>query len=233
MGKVFFLFISIICITACSSGEIGNSRDVNPETIYISYSVFYREGDDNAECLAQFRFAGEDGTTLVLNAPSFVQFDGHEITVDSNRFIGGAYYRINPDYKNFSGKHEWKYTDAAGKVYSQKFEFAPFSLAGEIKSSVSDNENLEIKFNGIPDGDTVNCIASDTSVNSADINEDFLVNNGAITISSPMLKKLAPGPVNIIISRNYSTGLLQSTPEGGEFRFDYELFPREIYLTKK
>jgi len=100
-----------ICLTiGCSSNEIGNSKDVNPQTIFVDYSVSGEENNDSVTCWAQFRFAGEDGTTLVLNEPSNIRLDGMEIAVDSSAGVGALYEK---KFKTalFAGSHAWHYTD--------------------------------------------------------------------------------------------------------------------------
>jgi hypothetical protein len=69
------LLIAAFIFSACSSNEIGESKDVAQDKIYQSYSISYSEGNTNAEVFCQFRFAGSNGTTLVLNSPSQLQFD--------------------------------------------------------------------------------------------------------------------------------------------------------------
>lgn len=87
--KRFFISIISACIfSACSSNEIGESKDVAQDKIYQSYSVSYSDGNTNAEIFCQFRFAGSNGTTLVLNSPSQLQFDGEKINVDSSAGSG-------------------------------------------------------------------------------------------------------------------------------------------------
>src|SRR6478735_6391121 len=108
ISSTLILFVSGIFIFSCSSNEIGNSKDVNPETIYLDYEIYYDNGDDSVSCYLQYRFAGENGTTLVLNSPAGVSIDGNNIPVDSNN-ISGAFYLKNFYAKNFTGKHNITY----------------------------------------------------------------------------------------------------------------------------
>lgn len=233
MRKIILILFPILVVTACSSGEIGNSRDVNPETIYIAYNISYSENSTQVGCMAQFRFAGEDGTTLVLNDPSSVSLDNKEIVVDSNTNYSGAYYLVNADQANFSGTHTWRYTDAKGKTYTQQFDFIPFKLDEEIPSSITSDKDLIIKLSGLKEGSDLHCIVSDTSFSSDDIDRSFKINHGTIVIPSTLLQKLSEGPADVIVSSNYTKPLDQSTPEGGVLNYDYSLLPRSIILTKK
>src|SRR6476619_4217935 len=109
------LLFAAICfaIAGCSSNEIGDSKDVSQDKIYQAYTISYAEGNSNAEIFCQFRFAGKNGTTLVLNEPSQVQFDGIKIKVDSSD-AGGAYYRVYKPAASFFGKHQFNFITTAG-----------------------------------------------------------------------------------------------------------------------
>ncbi len=121
----FTLIISIIIMAACSSNEIGESKDVAQDKIYQAYSISYSEGNSNAEIYCQFRFAGKNGTTLVLNKPSQVQFDGEKLPVDSGA-ASGAYYRVYKSASNFFTKHTLIYTNTDGKKNGEQFFFRQF-----------------------------------------------------------------------------------------------------------
>ncbi|MEP6677542.1 MAG: hypothetical protein ABJA78_20440, partial [Ferruginibacter sp.] len=96
MRRLNFFLLTVIIISAasCSSDEIGNSKDVSPDTIYQQYSITYNESESSADIFVQFRFGGSKGTTLVLNEPSSIQFDGTMIKVDSGGYKGAWTVRV-------------------------------------------------------------------------------------------------------------------------------------------
>ena len=232
MRKNLSFAAPIILFFSCGSDEIGNSKDVNPETIYISYDVMYEEGMDAAECLAQYRFAGEDGTTLVLNNPSEIMFDDKSLQVDSNTNYPGAYYLTKISPAGFSGKHEWKYTDVTGKIYLQTFEFIPFHLSEEIPQQISSDRNLEIKISGLKDGDNITCSIADTAFSTNDIEQDFVIKDNSIDIPSSLLQNLSAGPLEIKISSRYKSPLQQPTREGGLINYYYGIETRKTNFVK-
>ncbi|MBK5271605.1 MAG: hypothetical protein JJE22_11400, partial [Bacteroidia bacterium] len=94
---ILFLFVPVILfLFSCSSNEIGGSKDVNPETIWFDYQVWGEEGHDNMTVMLQYRFAGENGTTLVLDEPSKVELDGEIIKADSSKITGAYYEMVKP-----------------------------------------------------------------------------------------------------------------------------------------
>ncbi|MBI1779887.1 MAG: hypothetical protein HYR66_00695 [Sphingobacteriales bacterium] len=80
-------------MNSCTSSEIGDSKDVAQDKIYQSYNISYSENDEKLSATAVFRFAGSNGTTLVLNDPGKVELDDELIKVDSSKFRG-AYYEV-------------------------------------------------------------------------------------------------------------------------------------------
>lgn len=95
---------AILLLAGCQSNEIGNSKDVNPEAIYRTYSVQAIEGGSHVSFGAVFRFGGENGTTLVLNEKSHVSFDGKILAVDSSKG-SGALYLVQLPMADAAGEH--------------------------------------------------------------------------------------------------------------------------------
>lgn len=60
------------------------------DKIYQSYhiNINYNESDKKLTATAVFRFAGCNGTTLVMNKPGNVELGEEELKVDSSNFRG-------------------------------------------------------------------------------------------------------------------------------------------------
>jgi hypothetical protein len=58
--------ISIFSLFCCTSDEIGNSKDVNPDAVFFDYEIWAEEGKDDVTVNLQYRMGGKNGTTLVL-----------------------------------------------------------------------------------------------------------------------------------------------------------------------
>ena len=225
-------FHILLCLTiACSSNEIGNSKDVNPQTIFVRYSVFGEENNDSVTCWAQFRFAGEDGTTLVLNEPSNIRLDGMEIVVDSSAGMG-ALYKKKFKTALFAGSHAWRYTDGEMNSYPSAFAFTPFSLKSPLPSAVSREDSLLIELNGLPNGAFITTALSDTSSSTNDVILKNMIDDGRFTIPSTVWQKLGPGPVAIQISNTVDTTLPigERPAEGGRILVTYALQERTVDL---
>src|SRR5215203_2859812 len=126
MRILSFFSLSLFCLAACdNNAEIGNAKDVNPESIYYDYKMWAEEGKEEATVMLQYRFGGEHGTTLVLNEPAKVVFDGVELKVDSAK-LTGAFYEVVKPVRELKGNHTIVFTDMNGKGHKEDFSFEPF-----------------------------------------------------------------------------------------------------------
>ncbi|MCP9752770.1 hypothetical protein [Ferruginibacter sp. HRS2-29] len=225
--RILFPFILIAGIASCTTEEIGNSKDVNPATIYTTYTTTYNETEPNVNNMARFRFAGPDGTTLVLNDPSNVKLDGVAISADSTKFLG-AFYNVRKPVDGFTGKHTWSFTDINGKLYEETFIFEPVSLQTVIPASVK-AADLRLSFSGVDEGDSISIALMDTSKKSYD---EILygINHNEVLIPAAAFKDLKNGPLEITFSCKRSRPVKNCPEEGGLLLFEFILKSRKTTL---
>jgi len=223
MSRLYsFLLISIsLLIYSCTNNEIGKSEDVNPETIYFDYKVWGEEGDEEVTVMLQYRFAGKNGTTLVLEDSAKVELDGQVINVDSSKMTGAFYEVIRP-VKDFIGKHSIVFTNQEKKQYKEEFEFKPVSLRTNIPNEIKRGD-LVFDLDGLDPVDYVRILLTDTLFESEDINWVDTVKNGRVMISAEELKKVGNGPVHLELFKEIDKPVKNGTKEGGTFSFPYGL----------
>ncbi|MBS1620168.1 MAG: hypothetical protein JST10_00720 [Bacteroidetes bacterium] len=211
-------FIGILFIS-CNSNEIGKSKDVDPQSVYFDYKVWGEEGRENVTVMLQYRFAGPNGTTLVLDEPAKVELDGKSIRVDSSR-LTGAYYEVSVPVKDFVGRHTIVFTDLDQKQYKEEFEFRPISLKNNVPEKMK-RGNWTFDLDGLDPLDYVRILLTDTSFSSPDINRVDTIRNGRIQISKEDLKKVVNGPVYLSLSKEEEKPIKNSTREGGHFSLSF------------
>jgi hypothetical protein len=231
MKFLLYAFFAVCMFTGCASNEIGNSKDVNPQTIFVDYSVLGEENDDSVTCLAQFRFAGENGTTLVLNEPSNIMIDETAVAVDSNDAMG-AFYEKKFKTVSFGGLHSWKYIDGETSNYSTAFVFTPFSLKKQLPLVQGRKDSLLIELTGLQDGTVITTELSDTSSKTENVIVKNKIGNGKITIPASAWQNLSTGPVSVRLSNTIDTSLsINERPaEGGHILVNYFLRERKVNL---
>jgi len=228
MNRILALlaFVSIV-FTACNSNEIGNMKDVNPESIYFDYQVSGEEGNDFATVMLQYRFAGPHGTTLVLEDPSRVELDGTQIKGDSSK-MSGAFYEMQVPVPRLTGQHEIVFTDINKKQYKETFDFSPITFKAAIPTEINRGD-LVFELNGLKNIDYVRVLLTDTSFHSEGINRVDTVKNGRVLISRQDLELLVNGPIQLDLIRENEKEVKNGTREGGMISVTYSL-KREFVL---
>ncbi|MFZ4058143.1 MAG: hypothetical protein ACOYKE_08375 [Ferruginibacter sp.] len=228
IGALFFVGLGLI---SCSSTEIGNSKDVAQERIYQQYEVRYNAENPELTAYAQFRFAGSKGTTLVLNEPSSIRFDGNLIKVDSADF-SGAYYQFYQPITKAWGSHQFEFADYNKKVFTNSFTMEPFEL-DSFPNEIDANQPLNIPFRagifGAEDEIDVSTIASDSSFS---FSFKPIANKPIITIAAEQLKRQQGKPFKLLISLRKVLPLKETTAEGGTLLIRYTLKPLSIRFKK-
>ena len=219
MSRILLTATTCLFLFSCTSNEIGNSKDVNPEAVYLDYKVWAEEGKPDATVMLQYRFGGPNGTTLVLNEPAKVELDGELMKTDSSK-LTGAYYEIIKPVKEFAGKHKITFTDLNGKRYNEDFSFQPFKLKAEIPAVVKRGE-LIFELDGLNPVDYVRVFATDTSFASPGINRVDTVKNGRIFITLTDLEDLVNGPINLEFYKEDERPVKNATKEGGRISVTY------------
>ncbi len=223
------IFSIAVLFSGCSSNEIGNSKDADPETVYQQYTLSYTAGEPIFEGSAQFRFAGEDGTTLVLSEPSNISFDNSVIKVDNND-IAGAYYPIKQPAANFYGRHQFTFTGINHKIYTNEFTVDSITV-NSLPLVAYKSAPLQLTFNGL-------AAEADYFIEANSSNTDSTF---TVTFSSPGKKTLLEIPasqlmrqkgkeltLNIAVTRKVP--LQNSTREGGMILLSYNMVPVTIKL---
>ena len=221
------VFTSIFFLFSCTSNEIGNSKDVNPDAVFFDYKIWAEETREDVTVNLQYRMGGKNGTTLVLDAPSKVLFDGEELELDSAK-VTGAYYELQRPFASFAGKHTISFTDLNKKEYNEEFEFIPFTLEPDVPATMNRGD-LVFTFKGLDSVDYLNVVLTDTSFTSADINDIDTIKNGRLVISSNRLSALINGPINLQFYKEVVKPVKSSTKEGGKLSISYGL-KREFEL---
>lgn len=229
--KRFFPLTGLLLALACTSNEIGNSKDVAPETVYQQYHIRYNESVGNVELRAQFRFGGINGTTLVLNSPSGIQLDGQAIKVDSSKF-GGAFYELSQPSSQFVGNHRFVFTDIKGKKYENGFAFLPVKLTS-MPGSASKQQNLTLSFDGstLKPGDRIE-VSSSATDSTFSITHEVVGNQYNVQIPAAQLARQKGEKLMLDIHVERSIPLQQLTNEGGEMEYRQQLKTVKLKLVQ-
>ncbi len=218
------ILVSILCstiflLTSCDE-EIGNSKDVNQETIYFEYSIT-QDAKNDAELVLRFRFAGPNGTTLILNKPSEIRFDSMPLHLDSTESMG-AYYAKTISYNQLNGNHEILFTGIDGKQYANKFQWQNMYCKTELPQSIS-QEDVFIAIVGGLAGNELSVNISDTSFDTDDADLYLRISDGGLKIPGDAFAAQKEGPISISINHISEIPLAQTTKEGGKLNVNQQI----------
>ncbi len=225
MNRIF-LFAIISLITSCVSNETADSKDVSQSEIYQTYRVNWADGAGSVR--ASFRFGGENGTTLRLQNPGDLTYNGKELT-EGKFLLGGAFY--SNEINEYPAKHVFRFADFDGKVYENNFEFERLEFKNAPKN-VRKTEDLILPLSRkLQNGENLNFRAqSDTTMFNEmiigtshkdpvyyDDKEQHLV------VKPSFFAGFTDVPALIWIEKTEMIQPLeQSTNLGGEFHFSYK-----------
>lgn len=221
------LLLTLAGLAACESTEIGESKDVNQDKIFMDFEAGYTQSDENVSLDFQFRFAGSAGTTLVLSEGSHLDLDGEQLRADSTE-DSGAFYHTEKRFNRFIGSHNLVFTDTEGKKYENRFEFSPFTLVN-VPKACSPGQDLRLNFQmpsmGANDHIEISNIDSDSSFS--------IEHKGPGTTITIPARELARQPgkrikLNCRLIRYIP--LTQTSSEGGSFKLVNRLRPITINL---
>lgn len=224
-----FLAVILFLITglaACDSTEIGESKDVNQDKIYMDYHIDYTEAEDKVLLHFKYRFAGSAGTTLVLNEPSRVELDGAKLSVDSTE-TSGAFYEAERKFSQYTGKHAVSFTDINEKKWENNFDLAPFDI-DPLPAATDPNKDLIIRYHtelGANDMVEISSMDTDSSFNYQQTGP-----NNSIIIPAKELLRQKGKTIALSCSVYRETALPQTTTEGGSLKIVYRLKPIKIKL---
>jgi hypothetical protein len=220
----YLLFCSFFLpwLTSCQNDEVGRNNAAEEDGLYYDYQVSAEEGREEATMRLQYKDGDENGETLAMEKPAKVLFDGAELAADSSRFTG-TYYELIKPVAELSGGHSIVFIDAKGGEHKVEFSFQLFSLVEELPGRMPARP-FTIHFSDFPSSPTtVRVVMTDTSLQSAGVNEELLVEEGTLTIDESLLNHLTEGPVTMEISREEIQPIQTLAGEKGRLLLSYAL----------
>ncbi len=216
-------------LASCASNEIGQSRDVAPESVYQGYLVDHDEKLGRTVITAQFRFAGEAGTTLVLNPPSVYQLNGQPVAVDSSS-LSGAYYRVEVPAREAKALYRFRYVGHNGQEYLNTAEIVPFRFKAVPEQARRDRPLcLEMEFPRLEAGDNVELYSTGTD-SSFSITHYSRDSGNSLCIPLKEMQRQRGKQFSVYAVLNRRRSLAQHTSLGGEISIAQTLQPVEIRL---
>jgi hypothetical protein len=224
---VILIFFSFFLFVSCNNNDVVTVKYADNDPLYFDYKIWGQEDRDYVTVMLQYHYDDHAGDTKALQEPSTAAFDGTILQVENSK-MSGFFYELEKPLASFTGKHVITYTDSAGKIYKEPFEFIPFSLKTELAETVH-RKDLVIKLEGVQEEDFIRVIALDTVFKSRGINEVVTVKNSQLIISRDRLRNLVNGTIHLELFKEEEWPVKNATTRGGSLSITYGL-KREFEL---
>lgn len=206
----------------CKEEEKGPvKKGISSQSLFLEYQVWGDEEREYVTVLLQLRQKNNNGKTVKLNPPGFVELDGEVLQPDSSRMSGYFYEALKP-LSEFAGRHKITVADENKEQVSEEFEYTPFRLASSIGERVG-KEGLSLRLSGLKAEDRVRVILVDTVFSTPDINEMLPVVSGRLEISGELLTSVRTGPVTLLLFKEEDRRIYHPAVSGGKIAVTYGL----------
>lgn len=239
LKKHFYLFLVLLLLTfGCRSCDTLESDKVAQSEIHQSYSI--HATTDEVKVIATFRVGGPTGTTVDLDSPSKIEYNGATLTENLRSILSGTIYTA--ESSEFQGNHVFTYTNGEGKVFRNQIAFEPLDpISGPLTISPSDktaillsrvvgeNESVQASITSLEPTPQNSNSTSNTVGNkdpegpsySLDIPTNLNNTRTALIIGRGGLKGFAPGKAQLKITVRNNRDLAEKTPTGGNIGYEY------------
>jgi hypothetical protein len=222
------LGVAVLTMGADNQGcQSESSNDVAQDEIHAVYWLYYDTNADTTYARAQFRFGSETGTSLELEEPASVSFEGkpmgfnelldwHEVVV-AGRVDGGTFSFTNSEGETFE--------NIAPPLTELDISSAPDTL--------DRSQSFELVWSGPP---VLEDELFETIVANAANNFDFIRvdqrTEGATSVVIPKteLDKLPAGAAVLGVRRHRDFPLVESTEAGGKLVITFQPLDQPVTL---
>lgn len=238
--NIYLLLVLLLLTFGCRSCDTVESGKVAQSTIYQDYTIV--AGSDFVNVMATFRVGGSGGTTLQLNAPSKIEYNGKVLTENLRTMFAGTNYSFSGS--SFESSHQLTYTNGDGRVFQNSLNFDAVELvpgATELSAkekiviglsrSLKDNESIEMTIASLeptpvpkPQNDNSESVGNKKSTGPSytkTLTNELNNDKTAVEIHPGDLKDFIPGKAVIRISVQGSGDLQQKTETGGSISYTY------------
>jgi hypothetical protein len=248
--KNYFLFLFLLLMTfGCRSCDTVESTKIAQSEIYQDYSI--NASNSGARVTATFRVSGSTGTTIDLDAPSRIEYNGRELSENLRSIISGTTYTFSSGV--FFGSHQFTYTNGDGKVFQNEVIFEPIEMVNppaviDLKTKtvimltrpVEASESLETSVVSLEKQPGTNTNSNSSANNSntdgpsysMNLYQNYNSDRTAIVIEAGSLKNFVPGNAEITIKVSANKDLQQKNKVGGSISYAYSSAANKVNIKK-
>ena len=223
MKKDLILTIFVLLLFwGCAKEE---SQNVNQDSIFTIYELFYNNSDDITTARAVFRFGGATGTLLDLNEPAVSTFNGDELLYNQ---ISGFHKK---EYSGFTASGTFVYTDLDNNTFTNETPTIDPIHFFNI-DTISSGSSFLFEWDGNPLGEdeTVSLTINGTQQGNVEIFATISQGATEMVLEADKLQNLGIGDAECVLMRiENQNSVDEGTSTGGRMAVWYT-DTRTIYI---
>lgn len=207
------IFAMAILLPACKKKVV----EIDQNTIYTVYELYYNANTDKTVAIALFRENGMGGNMVDLKSPASVTFNGDIM-------------EWSPDYSGYAKEYSGKLT--AGTFVYKNTDNIVYTNTTPLMDSLVDPHSFATIYrvnpynyawtgNPIAQHERINLHIGSWWWNSDGYVSAVSVGATSITLSTNQLNAIYPGVLKTYLERLNTVSLTQGTAAGGEIRTRY------------
>lgn len=223
------LFPAVLLFSCLGSDRKADNASF--DNLFFHYDVQASgEGEEEVTVKVQFRLDDFNGAVVRPAIPLEVLFDGQPLASGDSRYTG-AYYEIQLPRQGFEGRHQIVIQSEGSVLRKDSFYFQPFTLIG-FPDTLRRGEDLSLQLSGLGSADLVQLLLTDTAFTHDGLEQRLqLRENGDIRIPAAALSVLAPGPLQLLLTRETEEPIRAARGPGGVLTSQYPL-RRELFMAE-
>ncbi len=203
--------------TGCRSES---SDSVNQDRVFTSYWLLYDGQADITYARAQFRLGAPGGTTLILQAPAAVAFDGR--AMGFNELLDWHEVEIAGEVQQGT----FSYVDGDGQRFTNVVSLAPsIGAPSDLPATLVGTESFELRWAGEPTGEDelIEVIVARQS-NRFDFArfETRALGSSSLVLGADRLANVGRGPVVLSLRRHRDLPVTEAPSAGGAVLTTYQ-----------
>ena len=211
---LFFTLFTLLLFWACAKEE---SQNVNQDSIYTIYELFYNKSMDKTTARAVFRFGGAGGTLLDLNEPAVSTFNSDELLYNQ---VSGFHTK---EYSGLTVSGTFVYTDLDNNTFTNETAtIDPINFPAVDTISAGSAFTFEWDGNPLGEDETVTLTINGTQQGNVEIFATSSVGATEIVLEADKLQNLGIGDAECELIRiENQNSVDEGTSTGGRMAVWY------------
>ncbi len=221
-NNILYVIACTLILGSCAKEE---SENVNQDTIYSIYELWYNSDLDKTTAQATFRFGGPTGTLLDLNSPAISKFNNDELLYNS---LLGTHKK---EYAGFTSSGTFTYTDLDNNTFTNSTPIID-NIAFPTVDTISNTGAYTFTWVGNPvaTGETISLTIDGTQQGNFEVFSTIVNGNTQIVLDANKLQAVGVGDATCTLRRSFNKSSIdEATSKGGRMALWYTT-TKTIYI---